>query len=137
MSGEAAVPKEMCMKVTFPKDKRIMSMFKGLPPIFRFEEKDDSVTVYCPIGYQIRREHCNLTPLQFRRIYNKLRVERGRKLWKGDSLILDPVRKATLRFRLSKSELALVKAMAARSGESLSDYVCSAVFTRMARELGL
>jgi len=137
MSGEITVPKEKCMKVTFPRDERIIRMFKGLPPIFRFEEEGDSVTVYCPVGCEIRREHYDLTLLQFKRICNKLRVENGRKLWKGDSLILDPAKRAMLRFRLSRSELALVKSMAARSGESLTDYVCSAIFTRMARELGL
>jgi hypothetical protein len=134
---ELAVPKEKCMKITFPKDEKILEMFKGLPPIFVFEESERNMTVYCPIGYEIRRDIHNLTPLQFRRVYNKLKVEGGRKLWRGHCLILDPAKKTRIRIRLSRSELALMKIAASLAGESLSDYIRAAVFTRMARELGL
>jgi len=134
---EITVPKEKCMKVTFPKDEKILEMFKGLPPIFVFEEGERNMTVYCPIGYEIRRDIHNLTPLQFRRVYNKLKVEGGRKLWRGHCLILDPAKKTRIRIRLSRSELALMKIAASLAGESLSDYIRAAVFTRMARELGL
>ena len=134
---EIAVPKEKCMKITFPKDEKILEMFKGLPPIFVFEEGERNMTVYCPIGYEIRRDIHNLTPLQFRRVYNKLKVEGGRKLWRDHCLILDPAKKTRIRIRLSRSELALMKIAASLAGESLSDYIRAAVFTRMARELGL
>ena len=125
------------MKVSFQKDGRIAEMFKGLPAMFTVEEKGDTVTVYCPVGYEIRRDVYRLTPLQFKRVYNKLRIDGGRKLWKGDCIILDPVKSAKIVVRMSPTELDLVRRAAENAGESLSDYIRAAAFTRMARELGL
>lgn len=134
---ELSVPEEKCMKVSFKRDRKILKMFTRLPQIFRVRDEGETIAVYCPVGYEIRRDVYELTPLQFKRVYNKLRVERGRKLWKGDCIILDPVKDVKIVLRMAPSELELVKEAAKNAGENLSDYIRAAVFTRMARELGL
>ncbi len=134
---ELSFSKDKCMKVSFKKEDRILKMFQGLPPTFIIEESGDVVTVYCAVGYEIRRDVFGLTPLQFRRVYNKLKVEGGRKLWRGDCIILEPEKNAVVIVRMASSELELAKAAAKKANESLSDYIRAAIFTRTMQELGL
>ncbi|RLE46837.1 MAG: hypothetical protein DRJ31_09585 [Candidatus Methanomethylicota archaeon] len=131
------VSKDACMKVSFQYDPRIMDIFKGLPPVFKIERRNDEVTVYCPLGYEIRRDFHGFKVREFKEIFRKLNVENGRKLWRSDHIILEPKKTAYLPIRISPSELELLKKAAERAGETLSDYVRAAAMTRMVRELGL
>ncbi|MEM2189568.1 MAG: hypothetical protein QXG35_09615 [Nitrososphaerota archaeon] len=131
------IDKQLCMKVSFPEDPKISRIFEGLPPLFKIEKEGGWVTVYCPVGYEISREFFKFKVREFYRIYRALRVEGGRKIWKGHVIILEPKKTKVLRVRFSPSELELLKIAADRAKESLPEYVRTTLFTRMARELGL
>jgi hypothetical protein len=135
-AGLPTVPRELCMKVTFPDDPRIFEIFKSLPPIFEVERRESMVTVYCPIGYEFRRDFHGFKVREFYRVYRALQVENGRKIWKHDSIILEPKKKTVLVF-MAPGEIFLLKVLAERADESLSEYIRVAALTRMARELGL
>jgi hypothetical protein len=137
MSGDIEINYEKCMKVCFQEDPKIMKMFDGLPPVFKVEKREGKVTVYCPIGYEAGREIHGFKVREFYRIFKCLKVEKGRKLWKGHSILFEPKKTARIYVRFAFSELELLKLAANRSGESLSDYIRAATFTRMARELEL
>lgn len=134
---DLSVPKELCMKVSFQEDPRIMEMFENLPPIFRVEREGGVVTVYCPIGYEINRSFHRMKVREFYRVYKALKVEGGRKIWRHDAIILEPKKAKSLRIQVSPSELYLYKIAAEKAGETLSDYVRAATLTRAVRELGL
>ncbi|MEM2169276.1 MAG: hypothetical protein QXO15_06950 [Nitrososphaerota archaeon] len=85
-----SVPKEICMKISFQEDPKVMEIFKGLPPTFRIEKSDNTVVVYCPIGYEISRHFHKMKVREFYRVYKALKVEGGRKIWKHDIIILEP-----------------------------------------------
>ncbi|MEM1792689.1 MAG: hypothetical protein QXE92_00415 [Thermofilaceae archaeon] len=132
-----SIPKEVCMKISFQEDPKVMEIFKGLPPIFRIEKSDDTVIVYCPIGYEISRHFYKMKVREFYRVYKALKVEGGRKIWKYNTIILEPKKTKSLRIQISPGEFYLYKVAAERAGETLSDYIRTAAFTRMARDLGL
>jgi hypothetical protein len=125
------------MKVTFPDDPRIFEIFKNLPPIFEVEKQGGTVTVYCPIGYEFRRDFHGFKVREFHRVYKLLQVENGRKIWRHDTIILEPKVTKPVLALMAPSEVHLLKALAERAGESLSEYIRVAALTRMARELGL
>lgn len=131
------VPKEKCMKVTFPNDPKIRRIFEKLPPIFKFEESGGKVTVYCPVGYEIGREFYGFKVREFYKVFKALEVENGRKIWRHDIIILEPKKTEKMLILMAPGELHLLRIAAERAGETLSDYVRAAAFTRMARELGL
>ena len=135
--GQIRVPRSLCMEVTFPEDPRILEIFSGLPPMFEIERRNGIVTVYCPIGYEFRRDFHGFKVREFYRVYKALQVKGGRKIWKHDSIILDPKKTKRVLIAIAPGELYLLKAAAALAGEGLSDYIRTAAFTRMARELGL
>ena len=125
------------MKVTFPDDPKIVEIFKGLPPAFEMEKSDGTVTVYCPIGYEISREFHNFKVREFYKIFKSFKVENGRKIWRHDKIVLENTKNRYVIMRVSPSELYLLKLAAKRAGETLSDYARAATITRMVRELGL
>jgi len=131
------IDKNLCMKVSFEDDEKIRRIFQGLPPLFKIEVMNREVAVFCPVGYEISREFYGFKVREFYRIYRALKVERGRKIWKVNTIILEPEKTQVLRVRFSPSELTLLRVAAERSGKSLPEYVRETLFTRMARELGL
>jgi len=135
--GLPRVPRELCMEVTFPDDPRIFEIFSKLPPIFEIERHNGKVTVYCPIGYEFRRDFHDFKVREFYRLYRTLRVKKGRKIWKHDSIILEPEKTERVLMAIAPGELHLLRTAADLAGESLSEYIRAAAFTRMARELGL
>ena len=134
---EIRVPREKCMKVTFPEDPKIEKIFSNLPPIFEIERRDGKITVYCPIGYEIRRDFHGFKVREFYRIFKTFEVERGRKIWRHDTIILEPKKTSQILILIAPGELHLLRLAAKVSGENLSEYIRAAAFTRMARELGL
>ncbi len=136
MEEAIKVPRKLCMKVTFPNEPKYFSAFRGLPPIFE-KEMDDKVTVYCPTGYEIRRDVLHFKVREFYKFFKALKVENGRKLWRHDAIILETKKTQKVTMKIAPSELYLVKLAAERAGESLSDYVRAATLTRMVRELGV
>ena len=134
---EIKVPREKCMKVTFPEDPRIEKIFSNLPSIFEIERRDGKITVYCPIGYEIRRDFHGFKVREFYRIYKAFEVERGRKIWKHDTIILEPKKTSQILILIAPGELHLLRLAAKMAGENLSEYIRAAAFTRMVRELGL
>ena len=136
MEGTVKVPKELCMKVTFPNEPKYLEVFKGLPPAFIIE-RNGKVTVYCPTGYEIRRDVFHFKVKEFYRFFKALEVENGRKLWRHDAIILDTKKTRRVLIAISPSELYLLKLAAERVGGTLSEYIRATVFTRMVRELGL
>jgi len=131
------VPKEKCMKVTFPNEPKIRRIFERLPPPFKFEESGGKVTVYCPLGYEIGREFFGFGVKEFYKVFKALEVENGRKIWRHDMIVLEPKKTKEMLIRMAPGELHLLRLAAERAGETLSDYIRAAAFTRMARELGL
>jgi len=131
------VQKELCMKVLFERDPKILRVFENLPPIFRIERNGENVCVYCPIGLHIDMEECGLSFREFYRVYKAIRVEGGRKIWKGGRIELRPTADVVVSVRLAESELELVKIAAERAGETLQHYARKAVLGRMLRELGV
>jgi len=136
MENLLRVPRELCMEVTFPDDPKILEVFSKLPPMFEMEKHDGKVTVYCPIGYEFRRDFHGFKVREFYRLYKTLQVRRGRKIWKYTSIILEPEKTERLLVAIAPGELHLLKIAANQAGESLSEYIRAAAFTRMARELG-
>lgn len=137
LEAQIRVPREKCMKVSFAKDPKIMKIFDKLPPVFEVEESDEKVIVYCPVGYEIGREFHGFKVREFYRIFKALEVEKGRKIWRQDAIILEPKKTEQMLILMAPAELHLLRIAAERAGETLSDYVRAAAFTRMARELGL
>lgn len=127
----------LCMKVSFPDDPKIMKIFEGLPSVFRVERGDGMVAVYCPIGYEISREFFGFKVREFYAIYKSLKVEGGRKAWKVNAIVLEPEKTKVLKVRFSPSELELLRIASERANKSISEYARETLFTRMARELGL
>ena len=137
MEEPVEVPKEKCMEVAFPKDPKVERIFSGLPSIFRIERHDGKVTVYCPVGYEIRREFHGFKVREFYRIFKVFEVKRGRKIWRHDAIILEPKKTSSMLILIAPGELHLLKQAAEKAGETLSEYVRAAAFTRMSRELNL
>jgi len=133
----AEVRKELCMKVSFKYNPKVMRMFESLPPIFRIERNGEDVYVYCPIGLHIDMEEYGFSFREFYEAYKAITVEGGRKVWKGGKIELRPAADVVASVRLAESELELVRRAAKRAGETLQHYVRRAVLGRVLRELGI
>jgi len=125
------------MKVIIPNIPKFVKVFEGLPSIFTRRIMKDRVEIDFPLGYEINREFCGFKQREFVSFFREIEVKDGKKIRRGDIIILEPKKDSRLSIRISFSEKKLIEEAARKRGKRLVEYCRAAIFTQMTRDLNL
>lgn len=108
------------------------------PRVYKMKRSDEGLIVTCPARIYITRDSVKMTPREFSRFINSIKVKNGRKVKDRNNLWIEPKRDKVIRIRLASSELALIKdVMKRREIENLSNFLREVIFWWIFQELDL
>lgn len=126
------------MRVRVPPNEKWLKPFTSFQNIYRIVERTgEYIEIDCPFGIEIDRLACNMGKKEFARFFRAIQVVGGKKVKRGDILTIDPYKSRKVVIRYAPEELEYVKKAAEAVGMSLSEYIRSAVFMRMLKDLGI
>ena len=123
------------MKIILPAKPNYSRLFEGVSPLFQTTVKNGKLFIETPIEIELRRYFCKMSKAEFKKFFEDIMVEGGKKLKKREIIIIRPHRETFLNIRVSASERELIKNAAGRQGKSVAEYARSAILDRVLQQL--
>jgi xanthine dehydrogenase molybdopterin-binding subunit B len=122
------------MQVEIP--LRYKHIFEKIPPLWRrFEYRGGKVVVHLALGFEVERDAVGLNSIEFRKLFDSIRVQEGRKILKGGRIVLEPTKNDRIDLRIPRTAKKILERAAEIRGKKLSQYILETSLSRAVQEL--
>ena len=120
------------MEVILP--KKYQKIVENLPPFFKKELQGETIKIRVPIDCELDKTLLKMNRREFSRLFKEIKVSGGRKIRRGDKILLCPVKNHRVTIRFSKEEYCLLKELAKKRNVKIADYCRNAILDRLFSE---
>jgi hypothetical protein len=111
-------------------------IFERIPPLWRrFEHRNGKVVVSLALGFEVERDAIGLSPAEFRKFFDSIKIREGRKILRGGRIVLEPTKNTRIDLRIPRATKKILERAAETRGKKLSQYILETVLSRAIQEL--